>query len=184
MAVTATNVAAGKPKVTGAISAAALGSTLPTDATTALDAAFTTLGYVSDDGLTQTIERTVENVRAWGGDTVLTTQTEFLETFTFQLIEVLNVDVRKEVFGQINVTGTLATGITTTVNASELTARAWAIDMVVNGAVTRIVIPNGKVSEIGDIEYVDDDAIRYPVTVTALPDASGNNSYEYTKSTN
>ena len=182
MAVTATNVAAGKPKATGAIASAALGSTLPTDATTALDAAFTVLGYVSDDGLTQTIERTVENVRAWGGDTVLTTQTEFLETFKFQLIEVLNVDVRKEVFGQSNVTGTLAGGITTKVNATELTARAWAIDMVVNGAVSRIVIPNGKVSEIGDIEYVDDDAIRYPVTITALPDSSGNNSYEYTKS--
>ncbi len=181
MAVTATNVAAGKPIATGAIAVADTTATAPTDATTTLDAAFTVLGYVSDDGLTQTIERTVENVRAWGGDTVLTTQTEFTETFEFQLIEVLSVDVRKEVFGASNVTGTLNTGITTKVTSEELKPRMWAIDMVVNGAVTRIVIPNGKVSEIGEIAYVDDDAIRYPVTITAFPDSTGTCSYEYTK---
>ena len=40
MANTVSNVTAGKPKIGGAVFRAALGSTLPTDATTALDAAF------------------------------------------------------------------------------------------------------------------------------------------------
>ncbi len=182
MAVDSTNVAAGKPKATGAISVAPAGTALPTDATTALAGTYVNLGYVSDGGVTQTIDRTVEDIRAWGGDTVLTTQTEFKETFEFELIEVLNVDVRKEVFGSTNVTGTLATGITTKVTSAELVAGVWVIEMVVKGAVSRIVIPNGKVSEIGEISYVDDDAIRYPVTITALPDSTGACSYEYTKS--
>ena len=47
---TVANVSAGKPKVSGAVYRAALGSTLPTDATTSLDAAFKELGYVSEDG--------------------------------------------------------------------------------------------------------------------------------------
>ena len=175
------NVTAGKPKIGGAASIAAIGTTLPTDATTALDPAFANLGYISEDGMTQAITRDSENIKAWGGDTVMVTQTDFGETFQFRLIEALSVDVRKAVYGDGNVSGTLAAGITTTVNSAELAAHAWVIDLVYNNAVSRIVIPNGKVTEIGDITYADAEPVGYEITVTALPDASGNCSYEYTK---
>ena len=177
---TVTNVAAGKPKIGGAVSVAATSATLPTDATTALGTGFANLGYISEDGMTRAITRESDNIRAWGGDTVLAIQSEFSETFQFRLIESLNVDVKKAVFGDTNVTGTLTTGITTTVNSKELTEKAWVVDMVTRGAATRIVIPNGKVTEIGEITYSDSDAIGYDVTVTAFPDATGNTSYEYT----
>lgn len=176
------NVTAGKPKIGGAVSVAATTATLPTDASTALDAAFKNLGYISEDGMTQAITRDSENVKAWGGDTVMTLQTDFNETFTFNLIEALSVDVRKAVYGDSNVTGALSTGITTTVNSTELAEHAWVIDLVYNGALSRIVIPNGKVSEIGDITYADGEPVGYELTITALPDSSGNCSYEYTKS--
>lgn len=174
------NVSAGKPKIGGAISVAPKGTTLPTDATTALAEAFSNLGYVSEDGLTRGITRDSEAIKAWGGDTVLTTQTDFAETFKFTLIEVLNVDVKKVVFGDTNVTGTLSAGITAKVNSAELPEKVYAIDMVQNGAVSRIVVPAGKVTEISDIVYADGEPIGYEVTVTALPDSAGNTSYEYT----
>ena len=47
-----TKVSASKPKVGGAVNRAPLGSVLPTDATSDLDVAFKSLGYISDDGLT------------------------------------------------------------------------------------------------------------------------------------
>ena len=176
----ASYVTAGKPKIGGAVSIAPTSTTLPTDATTTLDAAFVNLGYISEDGMKQGMTRDSEAIKAWGGDTVMTSQTEFEETFTFTLIEALSIDVRKAVYGDANVTGALATGITTVVNSAELGLHAWVVDLVYNGAVSRIVIPNGKVSEIGDTSYVDGEPVGYEITVTALPDTSGNCSYEYT----
>lgn len=174
------NVTVGKPKIGGAISVGATNLTMPTDATSTLAAGFTNLGYVSEDGLTQAITRDSEAIKAWGGDTVMVTQTEFVETFSFTLIETLDINVKKAMFGDGNVTGSLAAGIVTEVNSDELTAHAWVIDMITNGSLTRIVVPNAKVTEIGDITYVDGEPVGYELTITALPDSNSNASYEYT----
>ena len=179
---TVTNVSASKPKIGGAVSVAPLATALPTDATTALNVAFKNLGYISEDGLTNENTPETDNVKAWGGDTVLITQSEKTDTFTFTLIEVLNVDVLKFVYGDDNVTGTLADGITVKANAEEAEDREIVIDMVLrNGALKRVVIPLGRISEIGEISYTDEDAVGYEVTVTAAPDANGNTHYEYIK---
>lgn len=181
MANTVTNVSAGKPKVGGAINVADTSATLPTTVNAALTG-FTALGYVSEDGLTNQNTIESEDIKAWGGDTVLVIQTEKTDTFGLTLIEVLNVDVLKIVFGDTNVTGTLADGITVNVNATELPEKAWVIDMVMrNGALKRIVIPRAKVSEIGEVSYTDNEAVGYELTLTALPDAAGNTHYEYIK---
>lgn len=175
---TATNVTTGKPKVGGAIYKGAITATLPTDATTALTG-FTSLGYCSEDGLRNAPTRTVDTVKAWGGDTVLTLQTEFTDTFTFTLIEALNEDVLKTVYGESNVTSA-TNKITIKSNSKELENIALVAEMVMTGnKACRIVIPNGKVSNVGEITYSDSEAVGYEVTITALPDAQGNTHYTY-----
>lgn len=179
---TVNNVSAGKPKIGGAVSFGATSLTLPTDATTALATGFTNLGYISEDGLTNTQDRSSDDIKAWGGDIVLTLQTEKTDTFQFTLIESLSVDVLKAYYGDDNVTGTLANGITITANGDELPEKAWVIDMVMRGgALKRVVIPNGRVTTTDEITYTDGEVVGYGVTVTAYPDSSGNTHYEYIK---
>lgn len=174
------NVTAGKPVVGGSIFWAPQGTTLPTDVDDTLNAAFKDLGYAADAGLVNSNSPANTAIKAWGGDTVLDVQTEKPDTFKFKLLEALNVEVAKFVYGADNVSGTLTTGITITANSKEQDTMSMVIDMILrNGNLKRIVIPNGKVTAVSDISYVDSDAVGYETTVSCYPDASGNTHYEY-----
>lgn len=177
------NVTVGKPKIGGAVFTAPAGTALPTDATTSLNAAFKSLGYISEDGVTNTISRDADEIKAWGGDTVLKPQTGFSDEFGMTFIESLNIDVLKAVFGDSAVTGaSLSAGVKVSVNSAELPPAEWVIETVLSGGnIRRLVIPNGQITEIGEITYTDGEAVGYEVTITAYPDASSNTHYEYTK---
>lgn len=176
-------VTAAKPKVGGAISRAPLGATIPTAADTELASGYKNLGYVADSGLSRSIERDSEDIKAWGGDTVYVLDKGKKETYKFTMLNATDPEVLKTVHGDDNVTGTaLASGITVQSNNSAQSGHIYVIDMIESeNTLHRIVIPNGIVTEIEDISYVDSDVLGYGVTLTALADESGNTAYEYMK---
>lgn len=99
----AAEVSTGKPKIGGAIYYGEEGVMLPTNATSELGEGFKNLGYVSEDGLTNANSRTSEDIKAWGGDIVQSTQTEKTDTFSLTLIQSLNIYVLKSIYGADNV---------------------------------------------------------------------------------
>ena len=186
MANTVDYVSTGKPAGVGAIWRAPLGTALPASVDAVLDNAFNCLGYCSEDGFTQSTSISTENIKAWGGDVVDTPMTEKIETDQFKAIESLNVDVLKAAYGDDNVTGTAAAGITVRHNANDQKACVIVVDMFLrNGGKQRIVIPNAKLTSLGDVVYKDNEAIGYDMTFTALSGgfAAGDNdtSKDYKK---
>lgn len=179
MANDATKVSFGKPKSTGAVFVAPIGSTLPTNATTALDAAFKNLGYVSEDGLVNSIETDTENINAWGGDLVLVGQTNYMETFMVNLLET-NPDALKAFYGTDNVT-VVGDAITINANSAQLPQCIVVFEIIMTGGrVKRIVVPLAQfVDRSAEITYVDGEAITYPILWQAYPDTSGNSHKEY-----
>ena len=183
MANTAGYVTTGKPNISGGIWVAPLGTTLPTDATTALDPAkFTCLGYVSEEGLENNNEMDVSAIKAWGGNIVYRSLTELTDEFSFSLIETENVDVLKAVYGESNVSVDGSGNTTVNVVAEDPVERVWVFELALrNNTSRRLVIPDGAITSRETITYNDSDAVAYGVTVSAYPDSTGKTHIEYTE---
>lgn len=184
MANTVSNVVAGKPLVTGGVLFGPTGTALPTDVTTPLDASLVFGGYVSEDGLTENADRSTDKIKAWGGDTVKVVQSEFSLTYEFTFIEAVNADVLKTVYGIDNVTTTPATAEAGALQSVKLTSetlphQVFVFEIKDGDARIRIAIPDGQVTAVGEVTYVDDNVVGYAVTVEAFQDADGVNAYKY-----
>lgn len=175
----AANVSTGKGKYGGYAYIAPANTALPTNATTALANAYLLLGYISEDGITNATERESQDLKDMNGDTVLTVQTGHGETWQASFIESLNVNVLKMVYGDSAVTESDG-AITINVEGKELEEKVFVFELLMqDGRAKRVVIPRGKVTEIGDIVYRAGDAIGYDVTIAALPNADGKKHIEY-----
>lgn len=180
----ATDVRVASPVTgTGGVLSGPLTATPPTDATTTLTG-YNPLGYVGEDGLTMSQARSTERIRAWGGDTVRIVQTEHDVTFSFTFLET-NEAVAKEVYGEGQVTATAAGAsngnqLAIEVTSATLENKQWVFDMKDGDARIRVVVPNGQITEVGDVNYVHSGALTYAVTLEAFPDESGVKTYIYT----
>lgn len=178
------NVVAGKPLATGGVLTGPIGSVLPTDVTTAPAVGIVAVGYISDDGVSETMNRDTDKIKAWGGDVVKIVQTEHSVTYEYTMIEYLSELVNREVYGEANVVATPATASTgnqlaVKVTADQLPHAVRILEIKDGDARVRIVLPDSQITEVGDITYQDGALIAYPVTVEAFPDANGVKAYKY-----
>lgn len=171
------NIVQGLPAASGGVLIGPLGTTLPTDAAVALNPALKAVGYIGEDGLSETADRSTDKVKAWGGDTVKVVQTDYSLTYTFTFLETLNSDVLKAVYGASNVTTTAATASTGTlqavkVNGDVLPHNVFVFEVKDGNARIRIVVPDGQITSVGEVTYNNSDVLGYQVTVEAFRSAA------------
>lgn len=183
MANNSRNVVAGKPLATGGVLIGDTSAAAPTDATTT-PTGFTAAGYIGEDGVSEATDRSTDKVKAWGGDTVKVLQTDFAVTYSFTFIESLNADVLKAVYGDENVDTTAATASAGTlhavsINGATLGRKSYIFEVKDGDARIRIYVPEGQITEVGEVTYNDGEVVGYAVTVEAFVDENGNNAYKY-----
>jgi hypothetical protein len=180
-------VVVGKPAQGGGVLAAPIGTTLPTGATastSALDADFEALGFITDDGLTKSEDRSPSDIVAWGGDTIATTQETFGLTWQFTVASILNEQAALVLHGDANVTTTAAdatngTRMAVVTRSGLAPLHAWVFDIISGTARIRYIVPIGRVTEVGDTTFSDSDPAGLDYTVTCYPDTNGVYMYRY-----
>ncbi|MFT8330307.1 hypothetical protein [Bifidobacterium psychraerophilum] len=175
------NVSAAKPYLGGGVFVAPIGTALPTDLNTPLDAAFKDLGFVSDDGIEQGHDVDTDKIKAFGGATVLVTTTSDDHTYKTTFIET-NEEVLKQVYGADAVTKDATTGVITVApTPGKPMPKVILVFELLTGDTTkeRKVVPNAQVSDWESITYKDTDAIAYGLTYDALVDTAGHPWYSY-----
>lgn len=181
------NVFAAEPSAAGAAFVAPLGTTLPTSVDGALDAAFVGLGYVGEDGITETSERSTDEKKDMGGRIVKVLQTGYNHSFKFVLLESLNADVLKAIYGASNVTvtpadGTHGTQVKVRKTSKKLPHQTWVFDTIDSelSAKYRNCVADGQVISVGDVTLASKDTIEYEVELKVFESSTGEYVTTYT----
>lgn len=186
-AVNARNVLTGAPDqaTTGAIlsAPATFSGTLPAAVDDTPDPAFVGSGYIDEEGLTLTPERSTEPIRDWSGTVVREILTEFAAKLAWAHLET-SVEALRNYLGDDQVTVTAATSsegkrITALLKAAEMPRKPYLFRIKDGAARVLIVVPDGQVTEQGEVAFVKSGAIKWPVVLSTYPDASGVNVYIY-----
>lgn len=174
-----TMVSLGKFKVGGYAYWAPSGTVLPTDSSTPLAAAFKLLGYLSEDGLTNTTDTDPTEIKDANGTTVMKVITSYAESYQFALLEVLRAEAAKMRYNTGAVTGTdKSMTIKHQMPSDEDFVLVFEIAMSGN-VKDRLVIGNGTRAEFGDRQVHAGDAQVYDVTVSANDMGNGVTAIEY-----
>ena len=172
--------------VTGAIKNAPVGTTLPSLSDVkvsgvTLDQAFVGDEYVSEDGLTLTPSMSTTEIKDWSGSTVRKVLESFDGTLAWTMIST-NENSLGVAFGDKYVTHNEAAadhGEQTMVSlgAHLPEARSWAFLMKDGDARIVILVPNGQVTEVGEVTFAASQAVGWGVTLSCYPDESGESIY-------
>jgi hypothetical protein len=149
---------------------APLATTAPTG-TAGTTTGFVDLGYVSEDGVTETRERDTEDIKAWqNAATVRTVITDASYAFQCTLIETNPATVAA--FYGATVTAGVADGTFLVIPSATGGRKSFIIDVVDGAELMRYYLPSAEITEVGDRTYASGEPIGYDVTITAYPDAT------------
>ena len=154
---------------TGMFYHAPAGTALPTDPSAAVPVAWTHVGDVTDDGITLTMDKSVENLRNWANVIKRVIMTEHAETIQAPIMDTTE-EALKTVVGEDNVTN--ATNIiTVNLSAASLPEEEAFLFVMKDGDdMMMIGCTNGQVTAVDDVTFAPGSAINWVPTITAMGD--------------
>lgn len=166
---------------TGAVAVAPIGTTAPANARAALGGSWTTGGYVGEDGISLSLNRSLTAIKDWSQSTVRKALTDFDGTISVPFMQI-DEFAAKEMFGSSNVTVTAADTthgeqIKVEIGAELAPMKSWCFSMKDGDRRVRVYCPCAQITEIGDVPFVPSQAHQYPCTLSAYPDSSGKSIY-------
>lgn len=166
---------------TGAVACAPLGTTMPTSARAELTADWDSSGYVSEDGLSVTVTRSVTPIRDWSKNAVRNLLTEYDGAIALSFLQVDEFSA-KRMFGETNVTVTAADAtngnrLNIAIGASLPPAEAWCFSMKDGDARVRVLVPNGQMTEVNQIDFKPDAGNIIGGTLSTYDDGTGHSIY-------
>ena len=176
------NVSAAKGIAGGYIFSAPVGTALPTDEKSPLDTAFKVLGFISEDGYTESIDEDMEEIKDMNGDVIDTPSSSRVESGQFTLAEI-KAETLKRQYGEKNVTDSNGL-ITVKHNGDSHPEFSYVVELALkNGRKWRKVIPIGKSAELDDLTISSSELCQRALTINYLSDEHGNTCYDYIQST-
>lgn len=158
------------------------GTPVPTGCTPAMSAmaGFICIGYVVEDGITETLDASSDSLKDLNGDTIAMTNASTTETITATLVSVSEGSLGVQ-YGSKNVSVAEDGSITVDHNWSNADEEyAAVLDLLLkDGMPLRKVVAAAKVTERGDVTFSGSELLGREVALTYLSDENGSTCKDY-----
>ena len=171
---------------TGAILHAPVGTALPTMSSISktgvtINQAFVGNEYVSEDGVTLSPARTTTDIKDWSGSVVRKVLESFDGTLQWTMISTdraaLEVAFGSKHLTYSNANSSHGNQAQVALGAFMPDEYAWVFLIKDGNARVVIAVPDGQITEVGDVTFASNAAVGWPVTLSCYPDSSGNSIY-------
>lgn len=144
-----------------------------------LGGTFENMGFISSDGIEESIEADTEEITDMNGDVVYVVKSKETETLTFTLISVTQASL-SEWYGHDNVSASATDYYLVTHTSADHDQRVYVFELLLkDGRKWRKAVPNGQVTEVGSIVHASGEVVGREITVTCSPDEDGVRVYDY-----
>lgn len=169
---------------TGAVASAPTNTAAPSDARTVLPQAWTSGGYVDENGVSMSINRTVTAIRDWSLANVRKALTEFDGLIAGSFLQMSEFEA-KAMLGENNVTAVAASRtagnkLTLNIGAELPEIKSYVFSMKDGERRVRIYVPRGQITELpSEIAFTPGAANVWPWQMSCYDDGTGHSIYVF-----
>jgi hypothetical protein len=176
------NVSAGHGVAGGYVFSAPVGTALPTDYSSPLDPAFKCLGFISEDGWTETVDEDSDDIPDMNGDVMDTTRSNRAESAQVTFAEI-KASTLARMYGDENVTDKDGM-ITVRHNSNSHPMFSYVLELLLkNGRKWRKVVPEGQSDELDDLQIASSELAARALTIKFMTGEDGDTCKDYIEST-